>query len=572
MKTRTVAVVIAGIVIASVFAYLYDQMYDCLYPPIWMKIPRTNGIDDCLQMYYQGTLPDYTQARENHAKEMAHRNTMIEMFSDVPEVAAFYEKHGNDANVSVRDDHVSYFAGDEESFHPRMNLHYDEKNDLTHMRFYCFDDRGVQYEVSQEDILHYLKNNDCLPENLSSNLEIGTMSDQGCASLFDDSWSAWGAYAKEAQSSGVQWEPPTKQGIISGSEFFAEFRDTDCRYTVNDWAYLTENQSIVWNGIPWPNLKSYPHEHLNAGDVMVLEVFPKSNPLKGNHYVHQIKPGEHPYLWAAIRHGNVILDLDEADQFLKEFADKSSKFEMHMPDGTTQIWRMTYGEKQMQDNRHLVEAIVFASDIPGDAPNMPYVKIPQEIVPIVVPLTEREKQFHYQEVTHDDAIKIYKMLDENGIMFTMNNEKLFLKYLGPLLKSENLDETTATHAEKKWTASQYLNYLPLPNGKFEKNLEKIVLWNMMDELEKYRIGNWRNDPDTGAHTDEGWMNPSKMCSKIFLEDSTELYVSSKFYSEPELNITEIVIDDSKPEDCQKWFWIPNDVSFENGIMVYKYDD
>ena len=166
---------------------------------------------------------------------------------------------------------------------------------------------------------------------------IYTITPEECAKLFNESWHAWTTYAKEAQSSGVQWEPPTKQGIISGSEFFAEFRDTDCRYTVNNWTYLIEDQNVVWDGIPWPDLKSYPHEQLNPGDVMVLEAFPKSNPLKGNHYLHQIKPGEYQYLWDATRHGNVILDLDEADQFLKEFADKGNKFEMHMPDDTTQI-------------------------------------------------------------------------------------------------------------------------------------------------------------------------------------------------------------------------------------------
>ena len=231
---------------------------------------------------------------------------------------------------------------------------------------------------------------------------------------------------------------------------------------------------------------------------------------------------------------------------------------------------MTYGEKQVRDNRHLVEAIVFASDIPGDAPNMPYAEIPHDMVPIVLPLTEREKQFRYQEVSDDDAEKIYRMLDENGIMFTMNNEKLFLKYLGPLLKSENLDDATA-HTEKRWTASQYLNHLPLLNGEFEKNLEKVILWNMMDELEKHGIENWRNDPDINSNTDEGWMNPSKMCSKIFLEDNTEHHVSAEFYSEPELNITGIIIDNLRPEGCQKWFWIPYEIKFENGKRVYEYE-
>ena len=168
MKTRPIAIVITIIVISSLFVYLYDQMYDCLNPPMWMKHPRHYGLGDCLQMYYDRTLPDYTQARENHAREQAHRNEMVETFSNVPEVVAFYGKHGNDANVSVRNDHVSYFAGNVESSHPRMNLHYDEKNKLTHMRFYCFDDRGVQYEVSQEDILHYLENKDCMPKDSSN--------------------------------------------------------------------------------------------------------------------------------------------------------------------------------------------------------------------------------------------------------------------------------------------------------------------------------------------------------------------------------------------------------------------
>ena len=173
MKTRHLTIgAIAAIVVSSIFVYLYDQMYDCLNPPMWMKHPRHYGLDDCLRMYFDGTLPDYTQAREDYAREQAHRNEMIELFSNVPEVVAFYEKHGNAANLSVRNDHVSYFAGNVESSHPRMNLYYDEKNELTHMRFYCFDDLGVQYEVSQEDILYYLKNNDCMPKD-SPNSTIG---------------------------------------------------------------------------------------------------------------------------------------------------------------------------------------------------------------------------------------------------------------------------------------------------------------------------------------------------------------------------------------------------------------
>ena len=304
-------------------------------------------------------------------------------------------------------------------------------------------DDGVCLKENQVDNLDWLSIDSC--DKSGKKIQCGpnvyptihAITAIECAILFDESLSAWTTHAKEAQSSGVQWEPPTKQGIISGSEFFAQFRETDCRYFVNDWAHLIQNQDLVWDGIPWPNLRNYPHEHLNIGDAMVLEAFPKSNPLKGDHYLHQIEPGEYQYLWNAIMHGNVILSPDDADQFFSEFADKSTKFEMHMSDGTTQIWRMTYAEKNMQDGKHQVEAIVFASDIPGDAPHMPYVQIPDDMIPIITPLTEREKQFHYQEISTDDAEKIYKMLDANGIMFTMNDEKLFLKYLGPFLESTN---------------------------------------------------------------------------------------------------------------------------------------
>ena len=83
---------------------------------------------------------------------------------------------------------------------------------------------------------------------------IHTITAIECAILFDESWSAWTTHAKEVQSSGVQWEPPTKQGIISGSEFFAQFRETDCRYFVNDWTHLTQDQDLVWDGIPCPIL------------------------------------------------------------------------------------------------------------------------------------------------------------------------------------------------------------------------------------------------------------------------------------------------------------------------------
>jgi len=160
MKTRLVAIITTVIVVSSVFAYLYDQMYDCLNPPMWIKIPRTYGINDCLQMYSKDTLPDWTKEREKHAKEQEHREEMIELFSDIPEVVAFYEKY-EDANVSVRDDHVSYFAGNEDDFRIRMNLEFNENYEIENIELHCYVDREHQSEVAQSFILKYLKDYTC---------------------------------------------------------------------------------------------------------------------------------------------------------------------------------------------------------------------------------------------------------------------------------------------------------------------------------------------------------------------------------------------------------------------------
>ena len=122
--------------------------------------------------------------------------------------------------------------------------------------------------------------------------------------------------------------------------------------------------------------------------------------------------------------------------------------------------------------------------------------------------------------------------------------------------------------ENGWIVSQYPNEIPLPDGTFDKNLENVIPWLMMKELEQHGIVNWENDPSTRAHTDEGWSNPSKICSGLFFKDETKLYISTTFYYIPELVVTGILIEDSKPMDCQKWFWVPYEIDSETGYLVY----
>jgi len=124
--------------------------------------------------------------------------------------------------------------------------------------------------------------------------------------------------------------------------------------------------------------------------------------------------------------------------------------------------------------------------------------------------------------------------------------------------------------ENEWTTSHYPNKRPLPNGTFDTNLENVVPWLMMQELEQRGVKNWKNDPSIGVHTDEGWSNPSKMCFSLFVDVKTKLYISSTFYSEPKLFISEIIIDDSKPTDCQKWFTVPYGVDSKTGYLLYDY--
>lgn len=161
MKTNLIVLIIIGVIISGSLSFVYTQMYDCLFPPMWMKIPRSYSLGNCLQMYADGTLPDWTKAREDHAEKQARNMELIERYKDESVVETFYAKY-DDANVSGGEDFVSYSAGNVDDFRVRMNLYFDESYELTHLRLYCYIGGEFQYEIAQEDILHYLQNYHCL--------------------------------------------------------------------------------------------------------------------------------------------------------------------------------------------------------------------------------------------------------------------------------------------------------------------------------------------------------------------------------------------------------------------------
>ena len=89
------------------------------------------------------------------------KESLLIRYQDIPEVVAFYAKYGENTQVSVRDDHISYFAGNEDGFLIRMNLFFDKNHTLDHMDLRCYFQKVHQYEVSQEDIVSKLEKYDC---------------------------------------------------------------------------------------------------------------------------------------------------------------------------------------------------------------------------------------------------------------------------------------------------------------------------------------------------------------------------------------------------------------------------
>ena len=117
--------------------------------------------------------PDYSQAvcvfdksvikllqRGWIAKTIFSDERILEYYKTLPEVKAFYAKY-NDAQASVREDHISYFAGSDDDTLMRMNVFFDENQTLDHIDTHCYFQKIHQYEIPQEDIVNKLEKYDC---------------------------------------------------------------------------------------------------------------------------------------------------------------------------------------------------------------------------------------------------------------------------------------------------------------------------------------------------------------------------------------------------------------------------
>ena len=96
------------------------------------------------------------------------KESLLIRYQDMPEVFAFYAKYNN-TQVSVRDDHISYFAGSDDGSLMRMNIFFDKNQALDHMDLHCYFQKVHQFEISQEDIVNKLEKYDCLKNEILAN-------------------------------------------------------------------------------------------------------------------------------------------------------------------------------------------------------------------------------------------------------------------------------------------------------------------------------------------------------------------------------------------------------------------
>lgn len=84
---------------------------------------------------------------------------------------------------------------------------------------------------------------------------------QACADLFDQIFYDREQFRKDnpPKPGGTTVEPVSLSSVIIDSKFGQDFRNSDCKNTVNQWGYLVEHQEYVWGHINWPDLEPYTY-------------------------------------------------------------------------------------------------------------------------------------------------------------------------------------------------------------------------------------------------------------------------------------------------------------------------
>ena len=131
--------------INHVFRYsnLLDDSFDGSYFIEWIRLP-----DDLPQVKFDKCVKIILEKR------------IPELYKYTPEVVAFYTEY-EDAQVSLRDDHISYVSGGDDGLKIRMKLFFDENYALVDKSLTCYYKKAFQFESSPEDVLYRLQNNEC---------------------------------------------------------------------------------------------------------------------------------------------------------------------------------------------------------------------------------------------------------------------------------------------------------------------------------------------------------------------------------------------------------------------------
>ncbi len=165
------------------FVIKYDSQIITLQPSLKHQIENTIPIDDITCKNENHLLVERTNKKLacvylDTAEKLDWRSTdsdviilsqsvkdsLLMRYQDMPEVVAFYAKY-KDVQSSVRDDHISYFAGNDDDSLVRMNVFFDKNHALEHIDLHCYFQKAHQFEISQEDIVNKLEKYDCEKSN-----------------------------------------------------------------------------------------------------------------------------------------------------------------------------------------------------------------------------------------------------------------------------------------------------------------------------------------------------------------------------------------------------------------------
>lgn len=98
---------------------------------------------------------------------------------------------------------------------------------------------------------------------------VFTTSPEKCAELFDKIFDTWKQHVQENYGGPGQptLEPLTVAELISRWKGGEEFRNTDCRFSVDNWGNLVKHKDNVWGHVDWPNLEPFKYVPSKYGDA-----------------------------------------------------------------------------------------------------------------------------------------------------------------------------------------------------------------------------------------------------------------------------------------------------------------